>query len=412
MAYQFLDRPLTAIGADIEARRRRDGVYPAQEIYIPNGEDMSRSYVDYMNDAQRRYEQHQLRQGENAIPTGDGKIQITGQTSVMAINGLLTKVIFDHNPTNDFYVEESFPLDWMFPHLSPFGIIMKINRQPLSEVTQEMVDRDHAFWSAYASRLTGSNWLTYDTSVKQIADFVDKVYIQHDYTGFTGDRRYIRDEQAQKSFSKLRTAIAGVYAWRLGQLAQTPTPQEFIATGEARARMIKEADFAYRQAFVFCPFSPEVVYRYVQFLVYVEGHYEDAHTVAATCLKFDPNNRDLQHMERELAPAANAPAGAGGNQGPADLEKLQKQVHDEPGNYGAALTLARTYIQNHQTVQAREVLGRVVAATNADANIIGGVCDLSKTLQDWPLVEAGLKRLLQAGSRRFPRRPINSRRCR
>ena len=42
----------------------------------------------------------------------------------MSINGLLTKVIFDKNPTNEFYVEESFPLDWMYPHLTPHGVIM------------------------------------------------------------------------------------------------------------------------------------------------------------------------------------------------------------------------------------------------------------------------------------------------
>ena len=66
-------------------------------------------------------------------------MQIGGQVSVMNINGLLTKVIFDHNPKNEFFVEESFPLKWMYPHLTPFGIIMKINRQPLPELTEEVV---------------------------------------------------------------------------------------------------------------------------------------------------------------------------------------------------------------------------------------------------------------------------------
>ena len=53
----------------------------------------------------------------------------------MAINGLLTKVIFDNNPTHEFFVEESFPAGLDVPHLTPFGVIMKINRQPLLEVT-------------------------------------------------------------------------------------------------------------------------------------------------------------------------------------------------------------------------------------------------------------------------------------
>ena len=49
----------------------------------------------------------------------------------MAINALLTKVIFDKNPDHEFYVEESFPLEWMYPHLTPAGIILKINREPI-----------------------------------------------------------------------------------------------------------------------------------------------------------------------------------------------------------------------------------------------------------------------------------------
>jgi hypothetical protein len=31
-----------------------------------------------------------------------------GQISVMQINALLAKVIFDHNPEREFYLEESF----------------------------------------------------------------------------------------------------------------------------------------------------------------------------------------------------------------------------------------------------------------------------------------------------------------
>ncbi len=146
--------------------------------------------------------------------TSADKVQISGQVSVMNINGLLTKVIFDHNPKNEFFVEESMPLKWMYPHLTPFGIIMKINRQPLRELSEEIVQQDHEFWTQYSERLIG-NWITYDTSVKDIAAFVEKVYLRRDFRGFKGDRKFVRDDQAQKAFSKLRSSIAGVYAWRV-----------------------------------------------------------------------------------------------------------------------------------------------------------------------------------------------------
>ncbi len=64
---------------------------------------------------------------------GQQRVQVSGQVAVMSINGLLTKDMFDKNPDNEFFVEESFPLDWMFPYLTPFGVILKINRQPLAE---------------------------------------------------------------------------------------------------------------------------------------------------------------------------------------------------------------------------------------------------------------------------------------
>ena len=71
----------------------------------------------------------------------NGRVQVSGQVAVMSINGLLAKVIFDKNPDREFYIEESFPLDWMYPHLEPHGLIMKINRQPLAELPDDIVGR-------------------------------------------------------------------------------------------------------------------------------------------------------------------------------------------------------------------------------------------------------------------------------
>ena len=69
--------------------------------------------------------------------------------NVIGIRELLTKTIFDKNPDREFYVEESFPLDWMYPYLEPHGLIMKINRQPLPEMSDEIVQRDRDYWTKY-----------------------------------------------------------------------------------------------------------------------------------------------------------------------------------------------------------------------------------------------------------------------
>ena len=50
---------------------------------------------------------------------------------------------------------------------------MKINRNPIVTLPDDVFKRDHAFWSKNTERFIG-NWITYDTSVQQIADWVEK----------------------------------------------------------------------------------------------------------------------------------------------------------------------------------------------------------------------------------------------
>src|SRR4029453_5380640 len=215
----------------------------------------------------------------------DNRVQVSGQVAVMAINGLLTKVIFDANPDHEFYVEESFPLDWMYPYLSPYGIIMKINRQQLPELTEDMLKADHEFWSQFSKRLIG-NWITYDTTIQEICAFADKTYRRRDYKGFKGDPKFIRDNDGQKAFSKLRSSIAGVYNYRISAPTTNPAQQQ---------RYVREAEFAFKQAYAFCPYSPEAVFRYINLLISM-GRVDDARLIAITSRKLDPYNSQMENL--------------------------------------------------------------------------------------------------------------------
>src|SRR5258706_3305584 len=113
-------------------------------MYTATVDDSQKCFKDYLVDAQRQLQLNQLKPGED-VKVVDNRVQVSGQVAVMAINGLLTKVIFDHNPKNQFFVEESFPLDWMYNHLTPFGIIMKINRENVPELTEKIIKKDHEF---------------------------------------------------------------------------------------------------------------------------------------------------------------------------------------------------------------------------------------------------------------------------
>jgi hypothetical protein len=226
------------------------------KIYIPNSSDSQKCFQDYIADAQVRLKENKLKHGENVnVDAANGRVQVSGQVAVMEINGLLAKIIFDQNSNREFYVEESFPLDWMYPYLQPHGLIFKINRQPLSGLSDEIVQRDHGFWIKTVTPMIG-DWLKPDTSIGEVAAFAEKVFARHDFSGFTGDPQFVQNGYSCKIFSKERSSIAGLYAWRA---------KHAVTAGE-KERMTREADFAFRQALALCPYSPETVEHYVDFL--------------------------------------------------------------------------------------------------------------------------------------------------
>jgi outer membrane murein-binding lipoprotein Lpp len=243
------------------------------KIFVPTAEDSQRCFADYTKEVAQRAEKHQLKPGEDFRKDENGRIQIAGQVAVMQINGLLVKTIFDKNPTQDFYIEESFPLDWMYPQLEPHGLIFKLDRQPLSKLSDDVVQNDHDYWAKYVQPMIG-NWLNDDTSVAEVAAFAEKTFARHDFSGFKGDPRFIQNAYSHKMFSKLRSSSAGLYAWRASH----------DAGAEARERMAHEADFAFRQAWALCPYSPEAVYRYANFLM-EQKRGGDALLVAETAAK-------------------------------------------------------------------------------------------------------------------------------
>jgi hypothetical protein len=245
------------------------------EIYIPTADDSQKCFNDYYDDVQKRMKLDKLQPGENAsVDPASGKMQVSGQVAVMNINALIVKVIFDHETNRDFYVEESFPLAWMYPYLEPHGLIFKLNHQPLSTLPDETVRQDHDYWSKTVSPMIG-DWLNDDTSVSDVAAFSEKVFLRHDFSGFTGDTNFVLDSYAHKTFSKERSSSAGMYAWR-AQNATDPGEKE---------RMNNAADFAFRQSWALCPYSPEAVFRYVAFLM-GENRSSDALLVAETAAKF------------------------------------------------------------------------------------------------------------------------------
>jgi thioredoxin-like negative regulator of GroEL len=384
-----------------EIAKSLGGVYPDMEMITASNDDSARCFKEYLDDAQRRLdhdrrfpnEPRQIKPGED-VRIVENRVTVSGQVAVMAINALLTKVMFDKNPDREFYVEESFPLDWMYEYLSPYGIIMKINRNKLPELTQEMVDRDHEFWAEYSNRLIG-NWITYDTPVSNICAFAEQVYYRRKLPrDFKGDPAFIRDNDGQKAFSKLRSSIAGVYNHRIG-ISKTPQEQQ---------RMLKEAEFSFKQAYAFCPYSPEALFRWANLMI-TTGRTDDALLIATTSQKLDPHNGQIENLIFELKrikaqqggmappPVAATPADASALL--AQLAPLEQQFKADPKNLQLALQLAGGYMQAQQHARAVEVADQILANPQADSGALIACANLYAQLGHIGKVEQSLAALVK-----------------
>lgn len=362
------------------------GVYPDLEINTPSNEDSQRCFQEYLADAQRRLdhdrrfpnEPRQIRPGED-VKIIENRVQVSGQVAVMAINGLLTKIIFDENPDHEFFVEESFPLEWMYPYITPFGIIMKINRQPLPALSEEILASDHEFWSSFSERLIG-NWITYDTSVSNVCAFAEKVYYNRDYSQFKGDPKFVRDSDGQKAFSKLRSSIGGVYGWRLQEAFKQGKTVEY-------QRMLKEAEFAFKQAYAFCPYSPEAVFRFVNVLIGI-GRTDEAQLIAATSKKLDPFNSQLDSLVRELDRIKAQQSSAAASQAP-NLVQIQMHIAQLEQQFRAAPT-------NMQLAsQILPLLDQLLNSPQAGADTLLFAAHISNQLGQMAKVEQALAKLVK-----------------
>jgi tetratricopeptide (TPR) repeat protein len=266
---------------------------------------------------------------------------------------------------------------------------MKIERKPLPTLSEDILQRDHEFWSKFSDRLIG-NWITYDTPVSNIVAFVEKVYLRHDWSGLTpGQRQFVRDDQAQKSFSKLRSSIGGVFAWRIS--SQTPPPAEYRPkTTEEYERITRETDFAFRQAFAFCPYSPEAVFRYVNFLLQF-NRFDDALLVGQTCLKLDPFNGSAADLVKRLTEYKKNFAQM--DDARRRLQELENQVRSNPTNFRAAFDLASIYMQMQQPVLGEQILDRILVTPGVDGGVAMSVFHAYVEMKKWNKIEGTLEKM-------------------
>lgn len=201
-------------------------------IWLPSRQDSNDAFQKYEEDVQAG----RIPAGTEEVSFKKGRVSVEGVQGVIMVNGILARMIFEANKgAHDFYVEESYVIAWMYPYLSPCGLLMKINPEPLPSLTPERVAQDRGFW---------------DSIAKTLRD----------------DDDFRRDDAAQRTFAKLRCAIGGLYNYR---------------------RMLDEARYAFEQACSLSPALPEANFRLAD--VYMQQrHYADAAAVIEKYIRADP----------------------------------------------------------------------------------------------------------------------------
>ncbi|MBQ6915616.1 MAG: hypothetical protein IJQ65_07835, partial [Kiritimatiellae bacterium] len=269
------------------------------EIWIPSKEDSAEAFNVYVDEVQRG-----VRPANGALKIENGRVQVTGALGVMEINGILTKMMHDHDRLrHSFYVEESYVIPWMYPYLSPHGLIMKINANP-TPYDAKTAAKDADFWDWYVRRLLD-------------------------------DPMYRRDFAGQKSFSKLRAAIAGLYG------------------KQGRHR---ECAQAFREAVLLYPASPEATFRYAQESLLTFRRWDTALELMDYTDSIDPNNRRTEGLRNYIVRVRTLTTET------QRLEQLRREKKMTPQD---VFMLARCYFE----------MGRVREAGELAKGLVDGVGD-------------------------------------
>ena len=211
-------------------------------IWLPTADQVRDAFVNYVDDVQAG-----KRTTRGEIVEENGRMRITGSSAVMDINDALAQQIVEHND-NPVYVEESYAIQWMYPLLEPAGLAMRLRREP-NAAWGDLAQRDSDFW----------DWMT---------------------RRLTSQRAYRRDFAAKKSFSKLRSSIAGLYANR----------KDFTA-----------AEDAFYDALRLYPTSSESVFRSIQEFYLPMAQLDGACRLLHNYHAADPKNARVKRLQGRLA---------------------------------------------------------------------------------------------------------------
>jgi Tfp pilus assembly protein PilF len=261
----------------------RDQAYPKIPVTTVDDEELAQCWAEFRNLNAGR-----LKKGEPLIRRDTDDI--------FQINGIVAFEIFQKNKKDHtFYVEQSIPIPWMYPYLLPWGIIFKMNTEPIppGPLPADAVKADYAYWDELSNDLLN-------------------------------DPHFRIDDDATLTFGKLAFWHSDLYRWR---------------------NMAAEEEHFLKLALLLSPQLGTAVNEYTRFLVQ-HDRYDEAINVVQQAQADDPRSdnygdlltyvvasKSFGQREKELrGQLAQAPYDVKLN---LDLARLLEDEGDFPGAYNS-----------------------------------------------------------------------------
>ncbi len=230
--------------------------------------------------------------------------------------------IFENNKDKrEFFIEESFPMEWTYAYAVPNGLSYRLNKEPLESLPPEAVAEDFRFWNAYVEKLLA-------------------------------DKNFHEDFDAKRSFSKLRNSTGNIYRWR---------------------KMYGEAERAYRQALQLHPNNMEALIA-LSDILRVQKRWDEMNNIWDRAVQGDPANRGVQKGRERVTRLREADR---------EIEVLRSELQVHPQNPEALSSLLRLYMETGQQDAARQQLEQAASVFGDNPDFIRFAVDFCNANGLW-----------------------------
>ena len=203
--------------------------------------------------------------------------------------------IFEKNKDKrEFFIEESFPMEWTYAYAVPHGLSYRLNKEPLDALPPEAVEADFRYWNDYVDRLLGNP-------------------------------NFHEDFDAKRSFSKLRNSTGNIYRYR---------------------KMWPEAEKAYRQALQLHPNNMESLIA-LSDILRAQKRWDEMAAIWDRAVQGDPSNRQVAKARQRVTRLREADR---------EIDALRRELAANPQNAEIVSNLLRLYLETGQPDVATQLL--------------------------------------------------------